>query len=69
MSAQVIPLHVTMAQVEAAWAEYDAAVAALHGLYRGDSTARERFNAAMHAQRLHRRFVRLFDRLPPCERE
>lgn len=65
MSGNVVRLHTTQAEVEAAWAEYHAAMHAHLAMYAPESTATERqhFEAAMNVRRLWRRFAELYDRM------
>jgi len=65
MSGNVVRLHATQAEVEAAWADYHAAMLAHHALYApgANTTRRQHFEAAMNVRRLWRRFAELYDRM------
>jgi len=65
MSAEVISLRPSQADLEAAWAAYDAARMQLERLYAFpvSSTDNERFNAAIQAVRAHQAFYRLAKRM------
>lgn len=63
MSGEVIVLRPAQAEVEDAWAAYDAARLRVEDLYRDpESTPAQRREAVMAAERLHQEFRRLYAR-------
>lgn len=63
MSAEIIALRPAQAELDAAWAAYDAARLRVEELYRNpDSAPAERRAAVMEAERLHGEFRRLYAR-------
>lgn len=63
MSAEIIALRPPQAQLDEAWAAYDAARLRVEALYRDEaSTSDQRRAAVIEAERLHQAFRRLMGR-------
>jgi hypothetical protein len=63
MSAEIVTLRPAQAELDAAWAAYDAARLQVEELYRNpDSVPAERRAAVIEAERLHGEFRRLYAR-------
>jgi hypothetical protein len=63
VSAEIVRLRPAQAELDAAWAAYDASRLKVEELYRdGTSTSHERRAAVIEAERLHADFRRLYAR-------